>query len=353
MIISSLQVLFQRGGNGNKRIVVVFATDGTRHMLGALYFTRAGSTTPEGTLMISEAAAYTQINLDDIVKGLSFEEISPEPMSMITKDINLPKSAGEENVSISWESSDESVITNEGKVTRDPYEAKNVTLTIKGTDVVKYDLTVLPEEYNVYKTQNFYYPNDDKANPALSGSFINASKGKSLSVDDDGNYYITFDFGADGVGYGMSASTTLYDSNNRYQTVYLYANMKTSGEFKNGIDLRTTIRNSAKFTDLGKNITIARIKDSNIYTNTGNRFAGTLKSDGFTPVIFKVDLLTSTVEIKVGDGEWVEGYSFEKDYIYPTDGTKNMLGALNFARAAGSSPEGVIEFSEIAAYTIK
>lgn len=304
------------------------------------------------------------LSKEEALKMVAFEKICPEPMSMITKDINLPKT-GEGDVTIKWTSSDESVITNDGIVTRDIIEAKDVTLNAavtdsEGTTSVRYDLTVLPSIYNVYKSQNFYFPSDDMSAPALSGSFVNASKGKSLQVDENGNYYASFDFGADGLGSGQTTFASLYDGTNKYQTVYLYANIKTSGEFKNGIDLRTTIRNSATNSDQDKSVTIARINGNNIYTNTGGTLAGTLSSTDFTPVIFKVDLLTSTGAIKVGNGNWVaiKPYPYtvndkgeESGYTYPTDGTVHMLGSLNFMRAAGGTPEGKLLISEAAAYT--
>ena len=295
------------------------------------------------------------LSKEEALKMVAFEKICPEPMSMITKDINLPKT-GEGDVTIEWTSSDESVITKDGIVKRDLIEKKDVTLTAavtdsEGTTSVRYNLTVLPSIYNVYESQNFYFPNDDVSAPALSGSFVNASKGKSLAADEDGNYYASFDFGADGIGSGLSASASLYDGANKYQTVYLFFNIKTSGEFKNGIDLRTTIRNSETNSDQNKSITVARIKGNSIYINTGGTLAGTLSSTDFTPVIFKVDLLTSTGAIKVGNGNWVAINSFENSYTYPTDGTGHMLGSLNFMRAAGSTPEGVLMISEAAAYT--
>lgn len=85
---------------------------------------------------------------------------------------------------------------------------------------------------------------------------------------------------------GQTASASLYDGTNKYQTVYLFADIKTSGEFKNGLDLRTTIRNSATNSDQGKSITVARIKGNNVHTNTGGTFAGIRRMVIFTFVIF-------------------------------------------------------------------
>ena len=296
------------------------------------------------------------LSKEEALEMVAFEKICTEPMSMITKDINLPATAGDGDVTIAWASSDESVITADGKVTRDLVNAKNVTLTATVTDSegatpVRYNLTVLPDVYNVFRSQTFCYPSDDMSAPALSGSFVNASKGKTLATDEDGNYYASFDFGAEGLGSGQTASATLYDADNKHQTVYFYAKIKTAGTFKNGLDLRTTVRNASTLADQGKNITIARINGNNVYTNSGGKLAGTLSSTDFTPVIFKVDLLTSTGAIKVGNGDWVALNSFESSYTYPTDGTEHILGALNFMRAGGSTPEGSLMISEAAAYT--
>ncbi len=309
------------------------------------------------SVMLESEEGFVEANAEDVRKELSFERICSEPMDMISADINLPITAGNGDVSVVWTSSDESVITNDGKVNRDAQAAKNVTLTgivygLENFTPIKYNLTVLPSAYNVYKVQNFCYPDDDMTAPALSGSFINSSGGKTLSVDEDGNYYASFDFGEKGLSDGKSVSATLYDNLNKYSTVYLYAKIKTSGASKNGIDIRTTIRNASTNADQGKNITVARIKDNKVYTNTGSKLAGALKSNEFTPVIFKIDLLTSSGAIKVGNGDWVEISSFESNYTYPTDGTKHMLGALNFVRAGSSTPEGVLMISEAAAYTL-
>ena len=319
------------------------------------------------TLSGDETHAYivTASEYDDGIAGLSkeealrmvaFEKICTEPTSMITKDINLPATAGEGDITIQWATSDADVITKDGKVTRHIIESKNVTLTAmvtdsEGTTSVRYNLTVLPQIYNVFNTQTFYYPNDDMANPKLSGSFLNSTKGKTLSLDDEGNYYATFDFGAEGLGSGQTACATTYSATDKHQVVYLYVNLKTEGEFKNGVDVRTTVRNASTNADQGKSINIARIRGNLVMTNAGSKIAGTLNSDGFTPVIFKVDLLNSTGAIKVGNGDWVAINSFAESYAYPTDGTKHMLGSLNFMRAAGSTPEGTVSISEAVAYT--
>ncbi len=344
-------------GSGNwieKKIILNDINLENMELLEGDFIIKGGT---EGANIANVSVALREPISDEEALGmLSFEKISPEPMTMITEDINLPETAGDSGVAISWASSDENVITADGKVTRDLTQAKEVTLTATVTDStssisVKYELTVLPANYNVYMVQNFYYPGDDMSNPTLSGSFINASKGKTLAVDQDGNYFASFDYGIDGLANGQSASATLYGGSNRHQTVYLYTKIKISGEAKNGIDVRTTIRNSATNADQGKTITIARIKDNYVYTNAGSKLAGTLSSTDFTPVIFKVDLLTSTGAIKVGSGDWVEINSFVNDYAYPTDGTKHMLGSLNFTRAGSSTPEGVLMISEAAAYT--
>ena len=297
-----------------------------------------------------------EVSREEILNTLNFEKISAEPIHMVTKDLNLPAVIGKDKAEILWKSSNESIITNDGKVIRNATEEKTVTLTATVPEVadftpVKYNLTVLPSTYNVYKVQNFCYPGDDKSSPVMSGSFINSPNSKTLSVDEDGNYYASFNFGEGGLANGNSASASLFDGLNKHQTVYLYTNIKLSGESKNGIDVRATIRNASTNAVVGNAITIARIKENNVYTNTGSKLAGTLESDTFTPVIFKIDLLTSSGAIKVGNGEWVEINSFASNYTYPTDGTNHMLGALNFVRAGSSTPEGVLMISEAAAYT--
>ncbi len=294
------------------------------------------------------------VSKEEALSMVAFEKLCTEPMSKITKDISLPSTAAGGDVTITWNTSDKDVIEivdSKAVVKRDLAKEKNVTLTATVTDSegstpVQYKLTVLPQIYNVYKVQNFYFPDDTDA--AMTGSFINTSDAtaKAVAQDADGSYYAAFDFATSGLASGRSVSASLYDGNNKYGTVYLFANIKTSGTSTHGIDVRTTIRNK-NGSDLGKSITIARIKNNVVYTNTGSNNAGSLSTTDFTPVILKVDIATGSGAIKVGSGNWVTMNSFADSYTY-SEG--DFLGALNFYRAASSAPENTLMISEACAY---
>ncbi len=109
------------------------------------------------------AVSAEEVSYADAAKALTYEIISDEVNFAITKDINLSAVAGKIGVPVTWESSDESVITDEGVITRDNYRNGKATLTATigtGANAVtkKFDFTVLADAINTYYSDTFYYP---------------------------------------------------------------------------------------------------------------------------------------------------------------------------------------------------
>ena len=109
------------------------------------------------------AVSAEEVSIADAAKTLTYEIISDEVNYAITKDINLSAVADKIGVPVSWQSSDESVITDEGVITRDNYRNCTATLTATigtGTNAVKkaFEFTVLADAIHTYYSDTFYYP---------------------------------------------------------------------------------------------------------------------------------------------------------------------------------------------------
>ena len=87
---------------------------------------------------------------------ISYEMLSPQAPDCISKNLNLPEEIS--GVSVSWESSDEAVVSNTGIVTRPESEPEEVTLTASaGDETKKFVFTVMPETYYVHYSESFDY----------------------------------------------------------------------------------------------------------------------------------------------------------------------------------------------------
>ncbi len=107
-------------------------------------------------------------DVDAAYKALSYEVITDEVYYAITKDLALDDVAGKIGTSlpISWKSSDESVITDEGEVLRSHYKDREATLTATigtgtGAREKEFTFTVLSSATNVYSANTFYYPSSE------------------------------------------------------------------------------------------------------------------------------------------------------------------------------------------------
>ncbi len=87
---------------------------------------------------------------------LTYEMLSPQSPDCISENLNLPEEIG--GVSLTWKSSDASVISTSGVVTRHESEEKAVTLTVTANGESKeFFFNVAPENYYVHYSDSFDY----------------------------------------------------------------------------------------------------------------------------------------------------------------------------------------------------
>ncbi len=135
-----------------------------------------------------------------VMAAESFEAISNGQLAnYVTADLDLGEG---------WTSSDTTVITNDGKVTRNLTEDKAVTLT--HTDETVFNVTVPALSTKVAGQSNFYYPagldDSEKTVAALSGtnglcgwkSGSDKAGATKISADTAGNQFMAFDFRQNG-----------------------------------------------------------------------------------------------------------------------------------------------------------
>lgn len=88
--------------------------------------------------------------------SVTYENISNEAKDCISTDLSLPETAGEE--AITWKSSNSSVISNKGIVTRPESEPAEVALTAtSGSESKEFTFTVMPQNYYVNYSDSFNY----------------------------------------------------------------------------------------------------------------------------------------------------------------------------------------------------
>ena len=104
------------------------------------------------------------LNAEDAVNKLNYELFTNEVYYAITQDVDLSASEilNGSGVSLSWESSDTSVMDVSGKIHRDKYRDKTVTMTATtddGTNTATkdFEFTVLSEQAEIFYKENFNY----------------------------------------------------------------------------------------------------------------------------------------------------------------------------------------------------
>lgn len=114
--------------------------------------------------MLAPLAVFAEeVSYSEAAKLLSYETITDEVNFAITKDIDLDAVAEKIGAPVTWKSSDTSVITDDGVITRDNYRNGTATLTAivgTGADAVTkaFDFTVLADAIHLYYSDTFYYP---------------------------------------------------------------------------------------------------------------------------------------------------------------------------------------------------
>lgn len=126
------------------------------------------------TVFVLCAAFFPHITFAETVPDtLTAEQLTNDLPNLVTKNLTLPTVVGE--TAIEWVSSDPSVISATGIVTRDTFEEKTVTLTAKTTTAQKvFCFTVAPITANVLYQDSFYYPD------WLDKDFLTAQTGNTI-----------------------------------------------------------------------------------------------------------------------------------------------------------------------------
>ncbi len=125
----------------------------------------------------------------EVINKLNYELFTDEVYYAVTKDIDLSASTviGDSGVSLSWESSDASVMDNSGKIHRDKYRDKIVTMTATADDGINkvsksFGFTVLSEQAEIFYQENFKYDAPDGTLLTDFAPHASASDGKSLTA---------------------------------------------------------------------------------------------------------------------------------------------------------------------------
>lgn len=139
--------------------------------------------------------------------ALTAEQLTNELPGTVTHNLSLPAEVS--GTAVTWESSDETVITAEGVVTRDTFTAKPVVLTAKANGAEKeFPFTVAPMTTNVIYQDNFYYPQwaEQDFLTAATGNTIGWSANTSFSYV--GTHSITTTADANGqTGYALKKNS--------------------------------------------------------------------------------------------------------------------------------------------------
>lgn len=199
----------------------VTASEGTLYM-GATYWS---ADAPEGTLdeiYFNDSEALSEEAIIQMYTNLAIQNVSVPEKTI--SDLDLPDAIG--NAQVSWVSSDESVISSEGKVTRGD---ENVTVTLSlymGDELLaSYDVTVLK--------------NTEHTNDSVLLSYIFDEKTRDVVEDVSGN-------GNHGIVYGSMVGTH-FDGSDDY--VELPANLLTDlDEFTIVMRLKAEIAKTHQFT---------------------------------------------------------------------------------------------------------
>ena len=280
--------------------------------------------------------------LQAFADSITAESITQNELSdFVTKDLVLP--VAPDGVTVTWVSSDETAITNDGKVTRTDIVDKPVTMiaTITdGTDTItkEVSLNVVANATNVFYQNNFHYPELVGINNVISSigwvDQTNSGMEHSIRTDENGNHYIYMDHaGAKYPQAGPSLSA---------QGSKITIQMDISIDFSMG---------TGKYVDLwlgmerGSSIdypTIRITPGANGALSVGGMT--TVPGTGREPLIIELDMENLTMRAK-STGDW----SSSKDIPSKNEAWTGLKYVL-FRRGSGGSPAGVVEVDNLILY---
>ena len=285
-------------------------------------------------------------DLQAFADSITAESITQNELSdFVTKDLVLPEVP--EGVTVTWQSSDETAITNDGKVTRTDIEDKAVTMTATitdGTETItkEVNLNVVANATNVFYQNNFHYPELVGTSTVVTSAIGWTDSGtgrdtveKSIRTDEDGNHYLYMDH-ASTAGYPQIGPS--FSAKGSKITIQ----MDISIDFSMG---------TGKYVDLwlgmerGSSVdypTIRITPGANGALSVGGMT--TVPGTGREPLIIELDMENLTMRAK-STGDWSSSKAIPKANEAWT-GLKCVL----FRRGAGSSPAGVVEVDNFIVY---
>ncbi len=307
--------------------------------------------------MVFSMASFTAFaeNAQTVADAISVDTITTETANLITKNLTLPTEI--DGQSVTWASSDASVITNDGKVTRHATEEKAVTLTATVGGVTKeIALTVAPLTTTVIYQNNFARK--------LDGTEFDTSKelvGANADTTQIDNWKMstaqtTAPFGTTvgatgGINIDLQArgnSPTFTFPEELDSPFYIRFDVSTQ-TVSPGIEFRMTYRpEGGKATVLQTmkwNAGNTYLKGKNLSNYGGKNFASTENKK--TAMCLYIDPISSTLKVMDAEGKFVPEAGL------PISGATDKNGvvtAVNFCRAGSSNPAGFIEIDNFAVY---
>lgn len=302
--------------------------------------------------MVISMASFTAFAEEVII---DVDLITTETANLITKDLSLPTEI--DGQSVTWASSDESVITNDGKVTRHQTEEKAVTLTATVGDATKeINLTVAPLTTQVVYQNNFGRKLD--GTPFDTAKELIGSKKDTTQIENwtMSTAQTTAPFGTTvgatgGINIDLQTrgnSPTFTFPEELDSPFYIQFDVSTQA-VSPGIEFRMTYRpEGGKATvvqELKWNSGYTYLKGKNLSTYGGKNFASTENKK--TTMCLYIDPISSTLKVMDAEGKFVPEAGL------PISGATDKNGAVtavNFCRAGSTSPAGYIEVDNFAVY---
>lgn len=280
--------------------------------------------------------------LQAFADSITAESITQNELSdFVTKDLVLP--AAPDGVTVTWVSSDETAITNDGKVTRTDIVDKPVTLTVTitdGTDTItkEVSLNVVANATNVFYQNNFHYPELVGINNVISSigwvDQTNSGMEHSIRTDENGNHYIYMDHA--GAKYPQ-AGPSLSAKGSKI-TIQMYISIDFSMGTGKYVDLWLGM-------ERGSSVdypTIRITPGANGALSVGGMT--TVPGTGREPLIIELDMENLTMRAK-STGDWSSSKAIPKANEAWT-GLKYVL----FRRGSGGSPAGIVEVDNFIVY---
>ena len=268
--------------------------------------------------------------------SITAESITQQELSdFVTKDLVLPTPP--EGITIFWESSDKTAITNDGKVTRTDTVDKPVTLTATISDgsqtlTKEINLNVVANATNIFYQNNFYYPGlvgtSTNVLNAIGWTKISASNERSIKKDSDGNHYLYMDYAQtdsphSGVYFNASGKKYILQMDILFDTTDC-----TSKILDLWFQLGTSTGTLNKW--------LVRI---NIAVSPTVGSMVNLNSSGRTPLYIEFDTENKTRRAKIGpNGTWSKSVA-----MTGVDDWTGEIKAIWFQKGSGGKTTGLVE----------